>query len=200
MAGLLAARVLSDHFAQVTLVERDRLSNGGLNRRGVPQARHAHVLLPRGSTILEELFPGILQQMVEAGVPVADSLDQFHVNLGGHLFFRERGARGSRRDEGVGLLYEPSRPFLERLVLDRLRELPNLDLLDGCDVGSPLTDRSDTRVTGVSVAPHEVGSASLELRADLVVCATGRNGRAGTWLRSMGYAPPPEEQVSVDVK
>src|SRR5437773_9861526 len=48
MAGLLAARVLTDHFARVTLVERDELPDGPLPRKGVPQARHAHILLVRG--------------------------------------------------------------------------------------------------------------------------------------------------------
>ncbi len=37
MAGLLAARVLSDHFGRVTIVERDRFPEGVENRKGVPQ-------------------------------------------------------------------------------------------------------------------------------------------------------------------
>jgi 2-polyprenyl-6-methoxyphenol hydroxylase-like FAD-dependent oxidoreductase len=44
MAGLLAARVLSDHFEQVTIIERDQLPEGGEPRKGVPQERHAHIL------------------------------------------------------------------------------------------------------------------------------------------------------------
>jgi hypothetical protein len=39
MAGLLAARVLSDFYEAVTLVERDRLPDGAEQRRGVPQGR-----------------------------------------------------------------------------------------------------------------------------------------------------------------
>jgi glycine/D-amino acid oxidase-like deaminating enzyme len=41
MAGLLAARVLSDRFERVTIVERDRLPDGAEARRGVPQGRTA---------------------------------------------------------------------------------------------------------------------------------------------------------------
>jgi glycine/D-amino acid oxidase-like deaminating enzyme len=44
MAGLLAARVLSDHFEQVTIIEGDQLPEGGEPRKGVPQGRHAHIL------------------------------------------------------------------------------------------------------------------------------------------------------------
>lgn len=60
LAGLLAARVLADAYERVTLVERDPLTDAAENRRGVPQGRHAHVLLTRGAQILDELFPGLL--------------------------------------------------------------------------------------------------------------------------------------------
>ena len=69
MAGLLAARVLTDFYETVTVVERDWLPDGPVNRRGVPQGRHAHALLGRGSQILDELFPGFLDDLVAAGAP-----------------------------------------------------------------------------------------------------------------------------------
>jgi 2-polyprenyl-6-methoxyphenol hydroxylase-like FAD-dependent oxidoreductase len=67
MAGLLAARVLAEHFERVTIVERDQLPDAPEFRSGVPQARHAHVLLMRGRVILEQLFPGICRDLVSAG-------------------------------------------------------------------------------------------------------------------------------------
>jgi hypothetical protein len=59
MAGMLAARVLSDIFERVIVLERDTLHEGPQLRPGVPQARHLHALLPRGRRILEKNFPGI---------------------------------------------------------------------------------------------------------------------------------------------
>jgi len=38
------------------------------------------------------------------------------------------------------------------------------------------------------------------MRADLVVDATGRGGRTAAWLSALGYAPPTQEQVTVDIK
>ena len=67
MGGLLAARVLADFFGTVTVFERDELSNDPVNRRGVPQGRHVHALLPRGAQVLDELFPGLLNELVAAG-------------------------------------------------------------------------------------------------------------------------------------
>jgi 2-polyprenyl-6-methoxyphenol hydroxylase-like FAD-dependent oxidoreductase len=44
------------------------------------------------------------------------------------------------------------------------------------------------------------GGAEEILAADLVVDATGRGGRTPTWLKDLGYDPPAEEQLRVDIK
>ncbi|HEX6248665.1 MAG TPA: hypothetical protein VFZ64_12410 [Nocardioidaceae bacterium] len=199
MSGLLAARVLAEHFEQVTVVERDLLDRDGGVRRGVPQAHHAHVLLPRGAQILESLFPGLLQELVDAGVPWSDSLDQMHMVANGHRFFHEHGAHGTRRPAGSGMLYEPSRPFLERRVLGRVRTLPNVGILAGYDVVG-LMIRGDGTVRGAHVASGTGEGRTRELPAELVVAATGRSGRAPAWLRSMGFPAPREDEVPVDLK
>jgi 2-polyprenyl-6-methoxyphenol hydroxylase-like FAD-dependent oxidoreductase len=67
MAGLLAARSLSEFFDEVTVVERDSLPDTAAARRGVPQGRHIHALLTRGAQVIEELFPGILDELVLDG-------------------------------------------------------------------------------------------------------------------------------------
>jgi hypothetical protein len=67
MAGLMAARVLLKHFENVTILDRDRLPDTPEPRKGVPQARHVHVLMLRGRRILEELFPGFEQRMFANG-------------------------------------------------------------------------------------------------------------------------------------
>ncbi|MGW4411843.1 NAD(P)-binding protein, partial [Nonomuraea sp. NPDC004702] len=72
MAGLLAARVLAEHCAEVLLVDRDTLTGAAGPRRGVPHGCHAHALLARGQQILDELFPGLTQQMIDDGVPAGD--------------------------------------------------------------------------------------------------------------------------------
>jgi 2-polyprenyl-6-methoxyphenol hydroxylase-like FAD-dependent oxidoreductase len=200
MSGLLASRVLADHFEQVTLVERDRLTGHGLPRRGVPQARHAHVLLPRGATVLGELFPGLLEELVAAGVPVADNLGDLYYNVNGHTFFGDAHAGEARRSIEKGKLYKPSRPFLEAQVLRRVMALPNVDVLDGCDVEDLVTDAASSRVSGVRVTSRGDATAQRSLVSDLVVVATGRSGRAPAWLESMGFAAPEEEEVRVDLK
>ncbi|MGO9731385.1 MAG: 2-polyprenyl-6-methoxyphenol hydroxylase-like oxidoreductase, partial [Mycobacterium sp.] len=86
MAGLLAARVLADFYETVTVVERDVLADDAVNRRGVPQGRHVHALLGRGSQVLAELFPGFLDDLVAAGAPVLDYTDLSNIftSVAGH--------------------------------------------------------------------------------------------------------------------
>ncbi len=67
MAGLLAARVLADRFAEVVIVDRDTFPDDAAFRKGVPQSRHLHVLLARGAQILEELLPGFRADLAAEG-------------------------------------------------------------------------------------------------------------------------------------
>ena len=73
IAGLLAARVLADSFERVTLIERDAFPATGDGRRGVPQGRHVHGLMARGREILEDLFPGLTDELVHRGAPLGDA-------------------------------------------------------------------------------------------------------------------------------
>src|ERR1700691_5224761 len=112
MGGLLAARVLADFFGTVTVVERDELPDDPAVRRGVPQGRHVHVLLARGGQILDELFPGFLDELVADGAPVWDDgdLSKLHLSFGGHDILRS----GKVAKEPKALaIHIPSRPFLE---------------------------------------------------------------------------------------
>jgi 2-polyprenyl-6-methoxyphenol hydroxylase-like FAD-dependent oxidoreductase len=187
MAGLLAARVLADHFEQVTLVERDRFPPPGVNRKGVPQGKHTHVLLERGRQIMEEYLPGLTDELAELGAAnIADvSLNVGWFHSGG---YHQPGVSGI---SGVGV----SRPTLERSVRARVLALPNVRAIEGCSVTGLLTTADNRRVTGVRLA----GGAEETMTADLVVDAGGRGSRSPAWLEELGYPRPDAEEVHVGV-
>lgn len=192
MGGLLAARALADLYDAVTVVERDVLPDGVAHRRGVPQGRHVHALLGRGRAALEELFPGFTDDLVAAGVPAFDYQDMSKV------YMNNAGREGIRTGAlpNVPAIYLPSRPLVEGLVRQRLRETPNVTVLDGHDIEG-FTSTPD-RVTGAVVRDHATGADPV-LSADLVVDATGRGGRTPAFLESRGYGRPVEETVAVRV-
>ena len=194
MGGLLAARVLADVYERVTVVDRDLLPEGTADRQGVPQGRHAHGLLARGAQILEELFPGLRADLAAGGVPVLTNARELWFCVGGHLLCLEAEAEAEAEDAS----YLPSRPYLEGQVRARVRALSNVSVRDQCAVAGLVTTPARDRVTGVRVWPADGGAE--EMTADLVADATGRGGRTPAWLTQMGYDPPEEEQVRVDVK
>ena len=194
MSGLLAARVLADAYQRVTVIDRDPLPERAADRQGVPQGRHAHALLARGAQILEELFPGLLADLAAAGVPVLGDLRELWFSAGGHLLCRD-GQPGGQPGDPV---YQPSRAYLESQVRARVRALPNVTVMDRCAVAGLVTTPARDRVSGTRVRPG--GGAEEVIAADLVVDATGRGGRTPAWLAEMGYDPPAEEQIRVDVK
>lgn len=73
IAGLLAGRVLTDHLERVTLIERDRFPEAAVPRSGLPQSRHLHILLTRGRMALEQLLPGIGDELLAAGAEAIDA-------------------------------------------------------------------------------------------------------------------------------
>ena len=191
MAGLLAARALSDFFETVTVVERDILPDNPVRRRGVPQGRHPHGLLARGAQVLEELFPDLLDELVLAGVPYFDGRDlsKLHYSLVGHRVV-------STGSSEAFTAYVLTRPFLEYHVRRRVRDLANVEVLGGHDVVELTSTPDHGRITGVRTVNRHSREEST-LAADLVVDATGRGSRMPGWLESLGYGRPVEEHVVV---
>lgn len=191
MAGLLAARALSDFYRTVTVVERDDLPCSVANRRGVPQGRHVHALFGRGGQIIDGLLPGLLGEWAAGGGTALDDGDfsRFYVSIGGHLLVRSGVAR-----QPEAVTYLSSRPFLEYHVRRRVLDLPNVVTLAGHEVVDLTANAAGTRVTGTMTSRRTDGE-TLCLEADLVVDATGRGSRTPALLERMGYRRPPEDHV-----
>ena len=189
MAGLLAARVLSDSYDRVTVLDRDRLPEGVTeNRRAVPQGRHAHGLQLGGQVALEELLPGFCEETKQAGAPTLRPGIEMRFKLGGNDI-----VRAPVDSEGS----VASRPLIEGVIRRRVRAIENVTVREHCGVVDLLS--ADGRVTGVRAQDRTAGSEPVDLRADLVVAASGRGGRVPKWLQAMGYEAPAEERVDVDI-
>lgn len=187
MAGLLAARVLSESYRSVVIVDRDEVEGVEGARRGVPQGRHAHALLAKGQQILQELFPGLDNELAASNVPAGD--------LAGDLRWYFNGQRLAPARSGL-MSISSTRPVLESHVRTRVAALPQVTFKTPFAVRG-LRTGGHGRIIGVTLAGD--GDQVEELDADLVVDATGRGSRSSLWLRELGYAPPAEDRITINL-
>ena len=191
MAGLLAARVLSDHFARITIIERDCLPIAPEFRHGTPQARHVHVLMQQGQRILGQLFPGLIQELEAHGAVYTDvTSDMLWLNPAGWT---------PRHVSGLEMLCA-SRTLIEWGVRQRLMNIQNVFVCAETDVQGLLTSEDKAMVTGVQIQPRSQAGAgkgaTQMMHADLVIDTSGRNSKMPQWLTALGYQPPPESLVN----
>ena len=147
LAGLLAARVLSEHFADVVLLERDDLPSQAAARKGTPHAVHPHGLLARGREVLEQLFPGFTDAMVARGGLLGDLQRDAAFEAG-----RQRFASGVAGFPALGA----SRLAIEAEVRARVLARPGVRAITGVDVLPPRLEGA--RVTAARCADRNGGA------------------------------------------
>jgi 2-polyprenyl-6-methoxyphenol hydroxylase-like FAD-dependent oxidoreductase len=187
VAGLLAAAALSDSFESVTIVERDELPLNGpdacRSRPGVPHGFQVHHMLSLGSDRIEELLPGLGDDLVREGGERRDPVGDFGQFIDDKWVLRVRS--------GLQITCF-QRPLLEWVIRRRVLARDNVVVRQG--VASGLVASSDGRqVVGVTVGDPP-GDRIL---GDLVVDATGRGSNAAKWLEQLGYGTPEESQLRV---
>ncbi|WP_416984478.1 NAD(P)/FAD-dependent oxidoreductase [Streptomyces sp. T028] len=189
-AGMLAAAALAGLAERVVVVERDVLPDGPAPRKGLPQARHAHMLWSGGVRALTELLPGATEALWAAGArrhPVTTDM----VVMGARGWFR-------RWPESHHVILA-GRDLLDATVRARVLADERVELLDGTEVLG--LEGTAGAVTGVRVRSREQerdgdGDGVRVVRAGLVVDATGRGSRASRWLTELGL--PEVERREVD--
>jgi len=190
MAGLLAARVASEFYDSVTVVDRDRLPDHPSHRKGVPQGRHLHSFLSRGTGVLGELFPGILDDLAAAGAVVIDHADLSgrYARIGRH----ELNRTGRLADPRALAVYSASRPFVEFHVRERVDKLGNVAFLDDHDALEPVHERGV--VTGVRIRNRRNRLTQIQ-HADLLIDATGRAAHTAEFVTEHGFGSVPEQRL-----
>jgi 2-polyprenyl-6-methoxyphenol hydroxylase-like FAD-dependent oxidoreductase len=178
MSGLLATRVLAEHFSRVTLIDRDVLPDAPAGRKAVPQGAHAHGVLGRGLGVMTRLFPDLLPALVEGGGLYLDF---------SALAFYQFGVWKQRSRPGIdGVML--TRPFLGWQVRHRVPALRNVTVLAEYRVTALATADGKHRVTGVSGTGP--GGRPFTLEGELVLDASGRGSRTPEMLAALGLGRP----------
>ena len=185
MSGLLAAQALGDHFAEVTVIERDRMPDRPDFRKGVPQARHLHTFWAGGLRAAERLLPGIEADLIAAGAcPVLFPTD---------IRWLTPVDRWMGRFPATQRLASASRTLIEWVVRRRVEQTPGIRFLTGHDVHALRLDRHGD-VSGLTVRARGNG-AGFDLPAELVVDASGRGSALPEWLEVADRHRPRESTV-----
>jgi 2-polyprenyl-6-methoxyphenol hydroxylase-like FAD-dependent oxidoreductase len=190
LAGLFTARVLSDYFDRVTILERDPVNDFPESRKGQPQTVHLHGLLAQGLNLIKEFFPGIDQALTAGGALTGDFAEKviWH-QFGGYKVQFTSGLPGMTM----------SRPFLEWHIRRRVQARPNVALRSSFAVNHLITDAERRRIVGVAGTDRVNAHQEERLTADLVVDASGRGSAAPKWLEALDYPKPEEEEVKIKV-
>ncbi|BDA69088.1 hypothetical protein MicvaDRAFT_0831 [Rivularia sp. IAM M-261] len=191
IAGLLAGRVLINHFDKVSIIERDYFPETPAERKGIPQSTQLHILLTRGQQILEDLFPGLRDEIIAQGAVVLD--------MGRDVEWLSPFGWAKRFDSGFEAL-SFTRPILDWLIHHRLQAFANLHFIEGGYVTGLINSADGTRVKGVKIKTNnQVGKQEVDLDADLVVDASGYGSYAGKWLNAIGYMAPEETFITAQI-
>jgi 2-polyprenyl-6-methoxyphenol hydroxylase-like FAD-dependent oxidoreductase len=190
MAGLLAARVLSEHFVRVTLVERDALPSAPAARAWAPQGQHAHVLAYKGQAILEQLFPNLFGAMGANG--------SIAVDLGSQMHWQHLGIVSTRARSGLQSQFQS--PYaLDWHLRRQVRSLDNICILERSQVIALRTNCNGEAIGGVEFRSLLGNDARTGvLTADLVVDAGGRASQLPRWLEALGYDRPAQTEIGVE--
>ncbi|WP_327303603.1 FAD-dependent monooxygenase [Streptomyces sp. NBC_01298] len=185
-AGMAAAAALAPHARTITIIERDELPAGPEARRGLPQAAHAHMFWSGGADAIEALLPGTQNAWMDAGanrVPIPTGM--VSLSPGGWY----------RLWPESHYLIAASRDLIDWGVRGRLGTLPNVQIMWGTEPIALLGDAS--RIRGARVRGRD--GAEREVKAKLVIDATGRTSRGPHWLSALGVQHIPVETVDAGV-
>ncbi len=183
VAGLLAAIALADVCDEVVIVERDELPDAPVGHNGAPQGKQIHVCLPAGLSMIEQLIPDFGPKLKAEGCPEWDELEAVP-----YLTSEGWRVRTASPVKTVGF----RRPLFEWVIRRHLLSLPNAEVRVGTAKGLVANDDA-TFVTGVELASGET------INADLVVDASGRASQAPKWFEKLGYAPPIDREVRINM-
>jgi 2-polyprenyl-6-methoxyphenol hydroxylase-like FAD-dependent oxidoreductase len=188
MGGLLTARVLSEYFTEVVIVEKDELPDKPVDRAGTPQGFHPHRFTPRLKMILGRLFPGYNEVLLENGAPTTFNKHVCQINHYGKIVV------GPSQEKETTC----SRALLEWTIRGYIKKIPNIRFLEKHDVLGLQATTDASVITGVHLRDR-TSKQGKSLYADLVLDISGRRSKLGSWLEKLGYEVPEPDRLKVSL-
>lgn len=182
IGGIAAAKILTESFDTVIVLEKDGPHSRREGRPGAAQGWHLHHLLTAGQIELERIFPGIVEDMVREGAFKVDMAAQYRIRLGGA--WKKPGTSDIE-------IVCAGRPLMEWCVRRRLDDEPRVSYRYDSEVADLVYDRENNAVIGVAL--DRDGETEV-VPAEFVVDASGKNTRVPDFLERNGIGAPEVEQ------
>ncbi|HJW42774.1 MAG TPA: hypothetical protein VJ476_16290 [Rhizomicrobium sp.] len=185
IAGLGAALAFGGGARRVTLLDRDPPPPAGSaedafygwERRGATQLRHSHAFLGRLTALIRDRYPDLMAELLREGTRLFGFED-------GLSPAQAKDYRPVAGDEDLKLLFS-RRTTLELILRRYAAKLPGVTFVTDAGVRGLITRRNGNRLVLEGLKVERDGAVE-EMRADIVVDATGRNTPFPEWLRGEG--------------
>ncbi|HVZ70168.1 MAG TPA: hypothetical protein VG891_11950 [Rhizomicrobium sp.] len=185
IAGLGVALAFGGTGHEVTLLDRDPEPPGNSfedafeswERRGATQLRHSHGFLGRLTVLLRDRHPKLLEELFANGVRALD----FKFGIPPHLREMYKPQPG---DEDLRILFS-RRTTLEFVLRRHVQSFPNVRIVSNAGIRGIILRRDASALVACGLKV-DIGGESTEMRADIVVDASGRNSTFPDWLASEG--------------
>jgi 2-polyprenyl-6-methoxyphenol hydroxylase-like FAD-dependent oxidoreductase len=191
IAGLITARMLTDYYEEVCVIERDEFPSEPDNRQGVPQSFHPHRVQPRGALIMEHYFPGYNDELIQMGA--ISSHDE-------RLVVSNRyGTLVNKEDASSFKIASCSRALLEWVLRKRIQDISHIRFLTSMEVTGLMVSEDQRSITGIYTKERNGEKREGQLSADMVIDASGRSSKLIRWLDKIGLTVPEPEVLKVSL-
>jgi len=185
IAGLGAALALGGGTRRVTILDRDPPPPDispdeafyNWTRKGATQLRHSHAFIGRLTTLIRERYPDLMKELLAEGTRLFGFEDGLTPLIAPH-YKHESG------DEDLKLLFS-RRTTLELVMRRYAARLPGVTFVTDAAVRGVIASRDGAlvKLEGLKV---ERNGAIEDIRADVIVDASGRNTAFPEWLKAEG--------------
>lgn len=184
IGGSAVAASLAPHFDRVIVIERDELPDEPAKRKGVPHSYQFHTLTVGGRLVLEDIFPGLTEDLHAGGAPTPVLVQDSRYKSKAGWFPRVPTEH---------VMLAVTRRYLEFYIRGRAAKLSSVEFVDSTQAVGLVV--ADGRTTGLRIRNLTTGQESV-IEADLVVDTGGRPSQAPQWLEEAGYEKPKETVIN----
>jgi len=185
IAGLGAALAFGDGTRDITILDRDPpppdLSPEEAfyrwERKGATQLRHSHAFIGKLTALIRERYPDLLTELLGEGTRLFEFADALPPTL------KPKYTRAAGDDE-LMLLFS-RRTTLELAMRHYAARLPGVGIVPNAAVRGLLFRREGRKLFADGLQVEQDGVLS-DVRADIVIDASGRNSAFPEWLRKEG--------------